>query len=223
MASTKDHDYLFKIVLVGDSNVGKSSLLLRFTDNIFRQEEDSNSTTAVDTKSRLFPDLVKDKVVKVNLWDTAGQERFRTITQGFYRGSSGVLLVFDIMSQSSFEHLQDWMGDIKKYTTNSIPVVIVGNKSDLADTRVVSREEAESYAASQNILYIETSAKDGKNVEQAFLSLINRILEYNKIVSLSNSSGSTSSTSNSNNNNNNSNNNSNGKDMSSSDYSGKVM
>lgn len=172
------YDYLFKILLVGDSGVGKSSLLVRFSDHTY--SEHYISTIGVDFKIRNLE--VDRKVVKLQIWDTAGQERFRTITSSYYRGAHGIILVYDISDRETFDHVPLWLKEIK-YACNSSTapqVILVGNKSDLDLKRQVSHEEADEFAQENDLIYIETSAKDNAHIQHAFESMVKRI--FKKVV-----------------------------------------
>ena len=161
------YDYLFKLVLVGDSSVGKTSLLLRFADDSF--EDNYISTVGVDFRFRTV--TVDDKLVKLQIWDTAGSERFRTITSAYYRGAAGVILVYDITNNGSFQNIQDWLDEVYKGAGQSISKLIIGNKSDLATQRQVDQGLGKEYAKSVNATFIETSAKTAANVDRAFLMI----------------------------------------------------
>eukprot|EP00300_Choanocystis_sp_HF-7_P030925 c39940_g1_i1.p1 GENE.c39940_g1_i1~~c39940_g1_i1.p1 ORF type:complete len:198 (+),score=39.05 c39940_g1_i1:49-642(+) len=165
-------DFDLKIfVLVGDSSVGKSSLLLQFTEDLFPSSY--ISTIGVDFKHRMKQ--VDGRNVKVQIWDTAGQERFRAMSSTYYRGAHGIVIVFDITDKKSFEDVQGWLSETAKYAAEGVSKLLVGNKLDLGSSRQVSREEAESLAASNGMLYFETSAKTGQNVEEAILSLVRKV------------------------------------------------
>ncbi|ENN81183.1 ras-related protein Rab-39B [Dendroctonus ponderosae] len=175
-------DYQFRLILIGDSTVGKSSLLKYFTDGKFA--EVSDPTVGVDFFARLIE--VKDGTrIKLQLWDTAGQERFRSITKSYYRNSVGALLVYDICNMSSFEHVPQWMTEARRHIEPHRPVfALVGCKADLVNNggqREVSREEAKTFADSHGLFYVETSAKNGLNVEEAFRSVTQEV--YNRIQS----------------------------------------
>eukprot|EP00745_Piridium_sociabile_P039646 TRINITY_DN74499_c0_g2_i1.p1 TRINITY_DN74499_c0_g2~~TRINITY_DN74499_c0_g2_i1.p1 ORF type:complete len:144 (+),score=10.86 TRINITY_DN74499_c0_g2_i1:83-514(+) len=134
----RDYDHLFKLVLIGDSGVGKSCVLLRFADDAFT---DSYITTiGVDFRFRTI--TVDQKIIKLQIWDTAGQERFRTITSAYYRGADGIVMVYDTTERSSFDHIDDWLGEVMRFATESTCKIVVGNKSDLTDERAVPSEEA---------------------------------------------------------------------------------
>ena len=137
-----NYDYLFKIVLVGDSGVGKSNLLLRFTKNEFKLN--TQSTIGVEFATKVMK--VEDSYVKAQIWDTAGQERYRAITNAYYRNAVGALLVYDISKQSSFENIQKWMAELRDHADDHIVVMIVGNKTDLKHLRAVKYEDAQRYA-----------------------------------------------------------------------------
>mmetsp|Transcript_15539 Transcript_15539/g.27821 ORF Transcript_15539/g.27821 Transcript_15539/m.27821 type:complete len:212 (-) Transcript_15539:27-662(-) len=159
-----DYAYLFKYVIVGDQGVGKSCLLLQFTDKRFRAAHDL--TIGVEFGAR---DVTIDKkAIKLQIWDTAGQETFRSITRSYYRGAAGALLVYDISRRSSFEHLGRWLTDLKSNANPRTVIMLIGNKSDL-NRREVSYEEGAAFAKAHGIVFKETSAKTAEHVEDAFL------------------------------------------------------
>jgi len=168
------YDHLFKLLMIGDAGVGKSSMLLRFTDDSF--DDHIQSTIGVDFKVKHMD--VMDKRVKLTIWDTAGQERFRTLTSSYYRGAQGVVMVYDVTRRDSFENLEQWLKEIKLYSPNNgegVVKLLVGNKVDL--DREVSREEAEAWARSQGMLFLEASAKTKMGIRQCFLEVVQKILE----------------------------------------------
>jgi len=165
------YDYLFKVVLIGDTGVGKSNLLSRFTRNEFCLE--SKSTIGVEFATRSVN--VEGKTVKAQIWDTAGQERYRAITSAYYRGAVGALLVYDITKQSSFDNVQRWLNELREHADASITIMLVGNKADLKHLRAVSEEAASSFAQSENLEFIETSALEAVNVESAFTNILTNI------------------------------------------------
>jgi len=167
------YDHLFKILLVGDSGVGKSSLLLRFTDDMF--QETFISTIGVDFKIRNV--TINDKVVKLQIWDTAGQERFRTITSSYYRGAHGIIVVYDITDQVSFNNAKMWLNEIERYACGSVTKLLVGNKADMNPNRVVEAATAKTFAAQQGMLFSEASAKAGQGVDDAFMQLVKEIFD----------------------------------------------
>jgi len=163
-----NYDYIFKILLVGDSGVGKSCLLLRYTDNSF--SETFISTIGVDFKIKTI--LVDGKTVKLQIWDTAGQERFKTITSSYYRGSDGIFIVYDITDPVSFNNLRVWLNEIDRYMgKGGYKVLLVGNKADQVSSRAVQTAEAEEYASQLGCEFFETSAKENSNVEEIFEAL----------------------------------------------------
>ncbi|XP_073115012.1 ras-related protein RIC1 isoform X2 [Elaeis guineensis] len=146
-----EYDYLFKLLLIGDSGVGKSCLLLRFADDSYL--ESYISTIGVD------------------FWDTAGQERFRTITSSYYRGAHGIIVVYDVTDQESFNNVKQWLSEIDRYASDNVNKLLVGNKCDLDANRVVSYETGKAFADEIGIPFLETSAKDATNVEKAFMTM----------------------------------------------------
>ena len=159
--------YIFKYMIVGESSVGKSCLLLQFLDNRFKDSHDL--TIGVDFGSKTIR-LDDGTNVKVQIWDTAGQESFRSITKSYYRGSICALLVYDITRRSTFENLSRWLEDLREVAYNKMVVLLVGNKADLAGSREVSTEEGTEFAKKHNLIFYETSAKTGLNIEQAFVT-----------------------------------------------------
>lgn len=168
MAAESNYDYLFKVVLIGDSGTGKSNLLSRFTRNEFSLE--SRSTIGVEFATRSIN--VDGKTVKAQIWDTAGQERYRAITSAYYRGAVGALLVYDIAKHSTYVNVSRWLKELRDHADSNIVVMLVGNKSDLRHLRAVPTEEAKAFAAENNLSFIETSALDASNVEQAFQNIL---------------------------------------------------
>lgn len=166
-----DYDYLFKILLVGDSGVGKSSILLRYTDDEYKPEY--ISTIGVDFKIRSLS--YGDKTIKLQLWDTAGQERFQMITSSYYRGAHGIIIVYDITCKESFKNIKNWLHQINQYANEKVLKIIVGNKSDLQDKRVVEKKEVEEFCKENNIYHIETSAKNSNNIKDIFLYLCEKL------------------------------------------------
>ncbi|XP_078618764.1 ras-related protein Rab-39B-like [Branchiostoma floridae x Branchiostoma japonicum] len=167
--------YQFRLILIGDSTVGKSSLLRRFTDGKFI--EYSDPTVGVDFFARLM-EVEPGKRVKLQLWDTAGQERFRSITRSYYRNSVGAVLVYDVTNRKSFEHLESWWHEAKQHTMpHNMVFILVGHKIDLASEREVSQEEGQQFARTHDMSYLETSAKNAENVEKAFWQVTREIYE----------------------------------------------
>ncbi|PON96106.1 Small GTP-binding domain containing protein [Trema orientale] len=166
-----EYDYLFKLLLIGDSGVGKSCLLLRFADDSY--VETYISTIGVDFKIRTVEQ--DEKTIKLQIWDTAGQERFRTIASSYYRGAHGIIIVYDVTDEDSFKNVKGWLQEIDKYTNGNVNKLLVGNKCDLTDKKVVAYETAKAFADEVGIPFLETSAKNATNVEQAFLTMVAEI------------------------------------------------
>jgi len=162
-----EYDYLFKLLLIGDSGVGKSCLLLRFADDTYT--ESYISTIGVDFKIRTITQ--DSKTVKLQIWDTAGQERFRTITSSYYRGAHGIIVVYDVTDMESFNNVKQWLHEIDRYACENVNKLLVGNKCDLESKRVVSFDQAKEFADSLGIEFMETSAKNSTNVEKAFTTM----------------------------------------------------
>ncbi|KAL2253174.1 ras-related protein RABA1f-like [Sesamum indicum] len=167
----EDYDYLFKVVLIGDSGVGKSNLLSRFTKNEFSQE--SKSTIGVEFATRSIQ--VDDKIVKAQIWDTAGQERYRAITSAYYRGAVGALLVYDVTRNVTFENVERWLKELRGHTDSNIVIMMVGNKADLRHLRAVPTDKAKSFAENERTFFMETSALEALNVENAFTEVLTQI------------------------------------------------
>mmetsp|Transcript_22688 Transcript_22688/g.25573 ORF Transcript_22688/g.25573 Transcript_22688/m.25573 type:complete len:204 (+) Transcript_22688:160-771(+) len=168
---TPEYDYLFKLLLIGDSGVGKSCLLVRFADNSY--SDNYISTIGVDFKIRTID--VDGKTIKLQIWDTAGQERFRTITSSYYRGAHGIIVVYDVTEPQSFKNVQNWMQEIDRYASDSVNKLLVGNKCDDAENRAVSYDEGKDLADQFGLQFLETSAKASTNVEEAFLTMAKEI------------------------------------------------
>jgi len=166
-----EYDYLFKLLLIGDSGVGKSCLLLRFADDTYT--ESYISTIGVDFKIRTIE--LNGKTIKLQIWDTAGQERFRTITSSYYRGAHGIIVVYDVTDQVSFNNVKQWLQEIDRYACENVNKLLVGNKSDLVTKKVVDMNTAKEFADGLGIPFLETSAKNATNVEQAFILMATEI------------------------------------------------
>ncbi|XP_035527756.1 ras-related protein Rab-42b isoform X2 [Morone saxatilis] len=169
--------YQFRIIMLGDSTVGKSSLLKRYTEDLFM--ESINQTVGVDFYVH-FLEVEPGVRVKLQFWDTAGQERFRSVTRSYYRNSVGGLLVFDITNRASFDHIKEWHGEVcERVQPHKVLFVLVGQKNDrdAQGERVVSREEAEKLAGQLGMPYVEVSAKTGQNVRDAFELLTRRVYQ----------------------------------------------
>lgn len=168
-------DHFYKIVTIGDSNVGKTCIIKRFVDNTFFNK-DFISTVGIDFSTKMIN--IDDAKIKLQIWDTAGQERFRAITSTYYRVANGVIIVYDITNRETFEQVTYWLNELLLHKENiSIPKILVGNKVDRDfDERKVSVEEGRSLAIKNNLMFFETSAYNGKNVTEAFYALTQRIL-----------------------------------------------
>lgn len=171
---TKDDpfDYELKILLLGDQAVGKTSLIVNYIDKTFYSN--MIGTAGIDFKKKVI--IINDKKIKVNIFDTAGQERFRNIAKNLYRNTNGIMLVYDVTDVKSKDSVLMWTETIKKNVENDIEVLLIGNKIDLIDERKISYEEGECISKDFNYPFIETSAKTGKNVNEAFLRVINNIV-----------------------------------------------
>jgi len=167
------YDFLYKIVLIGDSFVGKSNLLSRFTRNQFNME--SKNTIGVEFATRSIQ--TDGKTIKAQIWDTAGQEKFRAITSAYYRGAVGAIIVYDIAKHSTYENVNMWLQELKNHADPNLVIMLVGNKSDLRHLRDVQTEEAESFAETNQLSFIETSALDTTNVETAFHNILTAIYQ----------------------------------------------
>ena len=161
-------DYKLKLVVVGDSGVGKTNLIKRFANNTFNSN--SKATVGVEFLSKSFK--INNTVFKIEIWDTAGQERYKSITAAYYKGAKGALVVYDITSKISFENIDKWMLEIKEKSSKDLKLMIIGNKCDLKDGRQVSNEEAMRKAKDTGIALMETSALDSTNVKEAFHDLL---------------------------------------------------
>lgn len=170
-ANDDEYDYLFKIVLIGDSGVGKSNLLSRFTRNEFNLE--SKSTIGVEFATKSIQ--ADTKVIKAQIWDTAGQERYRAITSAYYRGAVGALLVYDISKRISFDNVSRWLKELRDHADQNIVIMLVGNKKDLRHMRQVQTEEAKAFCEQNKLFFIETSALSDSNVSKAFETILKEI------------------------------------------------
>ena len=170
------YEIIFKTLLIGDANVGKSNLLLRYVKNEF--VPDMKSTVGVEFGSKILK--IFGINIKVQIWDTAGQERYRSVTSSYYKGSKGVLIVYDISNYNSFESVDRWINEFRMKSDENSAIVLVGNKNDNEELRKVTIEEGEEKAKKYNLGFFETSAKDGKNVDEAFKCLFEKVVENYK-------------------------------------------
>ena len=174
MSSSKDsYNFLFKIIIIGDTHVGKSNVLLRFSEDIF--QDSFQPTIGVDFKIKSI--VFENTPIKLQLWDTAGQERFRNITNSYYKGAHGIILVYDITNHSSFQNLDLWLDEVEKHGASNLTKILIGNKCDLEEMRQVEKQEAQKKAEDLGMPFLETSAKEGINVENVFLYVIKDIKE----------------------------------------------
>ncbi|MCD7447452.1 Golgi membrane exchange factor (Ric1p-Rgp1p) subunit [Datura stramonium] len=164
-------DYVFKVVLIGDSAVGKSQLLARFSRNEFSL--DSKATIGVEFQTRTLE--IDHKTVKAQIWDTAGQERYRAVTSAYYRGAVGAMLVYDITKRQTFDHVARWLEELRGHADKNIVIMLVGNKTDLGSLRAVPTEDAKEFAEKENLFFIETSALEATNVDTAFVNVLTEI------------------------------------------------
>ena len=162
------YDMIFKIVLIGDTSVGKTNILSKFLSNEF--DPDSKATVGVEFGTKDFK--IENNIVKVQIWDTAGQERYRSITNAYYKGAKGSLLVYDITSPKTFDNLDKWLSDLKANGEEKISIILIGNKSDLEQERKITIEQGKEKAAFYKLAFMETSALNGNNIEKAFNELI---------------------------------------------------
>ncbi|RKF56037.1 GTP-binding protein ypt2 [Golovinomyces cichoracearum] len=195
MAGTRNYDFLIKLLLIGDSGVGKSCCLLRFSEDSFTPS--FITTIGIDFKIRTIE--LDGKRVKLQIWDTAGQERFRTITTAYYRGAMGILLVYDVTDERSFnstkpasKNIRTWFTNVEQHATEGVNKILIGNKCDWEDRRVISTERGQQLADELGVPFLEVSAKTNINIEKAFCSLAadikKRIVDSSK-AELSNSQG----------------------------------
>jgi len=176
---SEEHDYVFKVLLIGDSGVGKSAILLRFTEDNFKSE--SASTIGVDFKIKYID--VQGKRLKLTLWDTAGQERFRTLTSSFYRNSHACCLLYDVCNSESFENLKMWMKELEMYSTYPDMVkLLIGNKIDKKGMRQIARKQGDQFAKENGMMFIECSAKTSEGIDSAFEEVAKKIMVTKSLV-----------------------------------------
>ena len=171
----EEYDYIFKVLLVGNSDVGKSSLILRYVDQIWNDV--FVPTIGVDFKVKSLE--IENKSIKLQIWDTAGQERFRNVISSYFKGAHGILLIFDITSRDSFKELENWLAEVEKNASTQILKILIGNKCDLEEEREISKDEGEAFAMRNGMQYIETSTKINTNCNESFEDLAKIMIEYN--------------------------------------------
>ena len=181
MSNTRPKELLYKILLLGDSSVGKTCFLLRYTENTF--QEIHMSTIGLDYKLKNVQ-LDDGKMVKIQIWDTAGQDRFRSITRNYYKGAHGIILIYDVTSRKTFENVRNWLTQIKEEVTDKVTIILIGNKIDNVEGRKVTTEEGQNMAKEYGLNFFETSAKSGINIDSAFNEMVKKTVEvYSKIDS----------------------------------------
>jgi Ras-related protein Rab-1A len=180
-----EYDYLFKLLIIGDSGAGKSAILHRYTDNAF--SDSFVSTIGVDFSINTV--TLDGKTIKLQIWDTAGQERFRTITSSYYRGAHGIIIVYDITNRDSFDNIKIWLSECDRYAMDNVPIILIGNKVDLFTRREVNHDDVEEFVEKYNntnpdnkIQHIETSAKTSINISKCFSTMAQIIKDKQKIT-----------------------------------------
>ena len=167
----EEYEMMFKVVLVGDSFVGKTNIMSKYLKNEFH--DDSKATVGVEFGSKQF--IIEGHTIKAQIWDTAGQERYKAITSAYYKGAKGAFIVYDITRKNSFESVEKWVSDVTAVADKKITVVLIGNKCDLEDQRQVTKEQGEEKSSKLEIAFLETSAFSGENLEKAFEMMMNEI------------------------------------------------
>lgn len=169
----KSYDYLFKILLIGDSGVGKTCILCRFANNEFNRSH--ISTIGIDFKMKTI--VVEGKRIRIQMWDTAGQERYETITTQYYRRAQGIILVYDITRQETFNNIRKWLRYVDEHANNNVQRLLLANKCDAEDERMVWKDQGARLAAEKNIKFYETSAQSDINIDEAFTEICRQILQ----------------------------------------------
>jgi Ras-related protein Rab-4B len=172
LATHISYDFLLKCLVIGEASTGKSCMIYQFIENRFK--ENPSHTIGVEFGSKILQ--IGSNKVKLQIWDTAGQERFRSVTKSYYRGAAGALLVYDVSNRDTFDSLPRWLADVRRLATEHIVIVLVGNKSDLEEERKVSYKEGHNFAIKNNIMFLETSAKTGFNINESFRKCANLII-----------------------------------------------
>ncbi|CAH3142067.1 unnamed protein product [Porites lobata] len=172
----KDYEVTYKILILGDSGVGKTCLIFRFIENIF--SDSYISTIGIDCRSKIVD--LDGKRVRLQIWDTAGQERFRTLTSAYFRGAMGIVLVYDVTTEDSFKHIAQWLQNIQDNASPDVCKVLVGNKIDCDDERVIDTDKGKSISENADLEFFETSARTGDGVSEAFFAVARQIKEYHQ-------------------------------------------
>ena len=167
----ENYEMMFKVVLVGDSSVGKTNIMSKYLKNEFH--EDSKATVGVEFGSKQFS--VEGHQIKAQIWDTAGQERYKAITSAYYKGAKGAFVVYDITRKQSFDSVDRWINDLRAAADKNLSIIIIGNKCDLEDQRQVNKEQGEDKAKNYEVAFMETSALSGENLDKAFDKMINEV------------------------------------------------
>ena len=171
MADDENYEMMFKVVLVGDSFVGKTNIMSKYIKNEFH--EDSKATVGVEFGSKQF--TVEGHSIKAQIWDTAGQERYKAITSAYYKGAKGAFIVYDITRKQSFESVEKWVNDVTAVADQKITIILIGNKSDLEDQRQITKEQGQEKANKLELAFLETSALSGENLDKAFDMMMNEV------------------------------------------------
>ena len=172
----KDYDYIFKIVLIGDTCVGKSCILVRFSDDVFVE----NYVTTIGVDFRFKTMIVKNKIAKIQIWDTAGQERYRSITTAYYRGAAAIIICCDSTNKESFDNINNWIDEIAKYTDKEVDKLVLMNKCDLTEERQIDKNDISKFEKENGIKIMEVSAKTGDGIDKAFEYIIEKLIDKNE-------------------------------------------
>ena len=172
----KDYDYIFKIVLIGDTCVGKSCILVRFSDDVFVE----NYVTTIGVDFRFKTMIVKNKIAKIQIWDTAGQERYRSITTAYYRGAAAIIICCDSTNKESFYNISNWIDEIAKYTDKEVDKLVLMNKCDLVEERQIDKNDISKFEKENGIKIMEVSAKTGDGIDKAFEYIIEKLIDKNE-------------------------------------------
>jgi Ras-related protein Rab-1A len=170
-----DYDYLFKVILIGDNDTGKSSLMNRYAKNYFTDYH--QSTIGLDFEIKTLE--LDNKNIKLHIWDTAGQERFRTITTSYYRGSNAIMIVYDVTNMQSFINVNTWLNEVKQHVSPDAIIMLIGNKIDLTDKIAVSTSDGQEFADNNGLIFAETSSKNASGINKAFTNICDKLIQKN--------------------------------------------